>query len=70
MGQNAVSGLSDLVSVLAPIITSYDEARGGHVVGIEAFLEAVTAPGNYTTTTKVKQFSLFIIFFCDQIATQ
>lgn len=66
---NAVSSLSDLTSVLAPTITSYDEAYGGPIVGIEAFLETVTAPGNYTTPD-VKQFPLFVIHSCDQIATR
>ena len=47
---NAVSSLSDLTPILSPNITSYDEAYGGPLVGIEAFLETVTAPGNYTTT--------------------
>jgi hypothetical protein len=66
---NAVSSLSDLTPILSPNITSYDEAYGGPIVGIEAFLETVTAPGNYTTTD-VKQFPLFVFHSCDQIATR
>ena len=66
---NAVSSLSDLTGILSPSITSYDEAFGGPIVGIQAFLEAVTAPGNYTTTD-VKQFPLFVLHSCDQIATR
>lgn len=63
---NAVSSLSDLTPILSPNIISYDEAYGGPIVGISAFLTAVTAPGNYTTTD-VKQFPLFVLHSCDQV---
>jgi hypothetical protein len=68
-GQSVVSSLSDLTSILSPNITSYDETYPPPIVGIQAFYETVTAPGNYTTTD-VKQVPLFAIHSCDQIATR
>lgn len=68
-GTNAVSSLSDLTGVLSSDIASYDETFGDPTFGIEALFEEVTAPGNFTTTN-VKQFPLFVIHSCDQIATR
>jgi hypothetical protein len=67
-GQSVVTSLSDLTSILSPNIMSVDETYPPPTVGIQAFNETVTAPGN--TTTDVKQVPLFAIHSCDQIATR
>lgn len=65
----AISALSDLTTIVASNITSYDEAYGGPSIGIEALFEELTLPGNFSTTD-VKQFPLFVIHTCDQVVTR
>ena len=65
--------MADLTGTLDPNITSYDETFSGPysdgpgIVGIKAFFESVTAPGN-SSTTNVTQTPLFLLHSCDQIA--
>ena len=67
--QSVVTSPSDLTSILAPNIASYDDTYPPPIFGIQAFFDTVNAPGNYSTKD-VKQAPLFVFHSCDQIAAR
>ena len=64
-----ITSVSQLTSLLSPNIYHLDESYGAPTVGIQAFFDDLTAPGNYTTTDVVVTV-LFDFHSCDQIAVR
>ena len=59
----------ELSTIVSPNIASYDDTFGTPTYGIDELYAAITTPGN-TTTTDVRQFPLFVVNTCDQIAVR
>lgn len=56
-----------LATIVSPNLKSYDATFGPPTIGIDQLWDALTAPGN-ATTTNVTQSPTFLLHSCDQIA--
>ena len=62
-----VTSKAELATIVAQDLQSYDDTFGPPTTNINQLWTAISGSGK-TTTTDVKQFPLFIINTCDQIA--
>ncbi|TEA21041.1 hypothetical protein C8034_v007485 [Colletotrichum sidae] len=64
---NGVSGKEEVAAIVSANLTSQDNTFGKPTYTLDEFWDAISAPGN-KTTTNVTQVPAFLLHTCDQIA--